>query len=215
MLEDNPKIRPTRIVIVDRNEVTRKGLQGIIRDADESYEVLATFAHLDEIDPFIENQPIDVVVIDDAVFDPPQIVRLIARYHDTQPRIGITILSLRSDGDYVRRVMRYGSAGFVMKSSNLSEQLLIAVKLVAEKYPFISSDAAKLLDSQVDRSLRHRDQDVLRLLESELSVKEIAVQLELNDKTVYRVRNKLKQVLGVRNNENIIDAARKKGLLDR
>jgi DNA-binding NarL/FixJ family response regulator len=174
MLKDYLWIRATRIVIVDRNEVTRKGLQGIIHDADESYEILATFAHFDEIDPFIEGQPIDVMVIDDAVFDPPQIVRLIDRYHDTQPRIGITILSQRNDGDYIRRVMRYGSAGFIVKSNNLSEQLLIAVKLAAEKYPFISSDAAKLLDNQIDRSLKHRDQDVFRLLERELSVKEIA-----------------------------------------
>jgi DNA-binding NarL/FixJ family response regulator len=55
---------------------------------------------------------------------------------------------------------------------------------------------------------------VLRLLEHELSVKEICERMDLSDKTIYRVRRKLKCVLGVRNNESIVDAARKKGLLD-
>ncbi len=63
--------------------------------------------------------------------------------------------------------------------------------------------------------LDHRDLEVLRLLELELSVKEICERMDLSDKTIYQVRRKLKRVLGVRNNESIVDAARKKGLLDR
>jgi DNA-binding NarL/FixJ family response regulator len=206
--------RPTRIIIIDRNEVTRKGLQSIIGDADESFKVIATFAHLAEIDPFIENHPVEILILNDEIFDPQEVVRVVARFHYIQPGIGIVLLSQRRDGEYIRQVMGYGSAGFILKNNKLSSQLRAAVRLVAEKHPFISSDAARLLNSPSKESIRQRDQDVLRLLESELSIKEIAAQLALTDKTVYRVRSRLKQMLGVRNNENIIDAARKKGLLD-
>jgi DNA-binding CsgD family transcriptional regulator len=39
--------------------------------------------------------------------------------------------------------------------------------------------------------------------------------LGISIKTVYRVRGKLKQILGVGNNEGLVDAARKQGLLER
>jgi DNA-binding CsgD family transcriptional regulator len=41
------------------------------------------------------------------------------------------------------------------------------------------------------------------------------MQLGISVKTVYRARGKLKQLLGVSNNESIVDAARKQGLLER
>ncbi len=208
------KIQPTRIIIVDHNEVTRKGLEHIIDEAGESYRVVATLAQLDELVRFVENHSIEIVLIDDKVFDPHEIVRVISRYHDTQPGIGIVVLSHRRNGEYIRQIMRYGSMGFILNEGKVSEKILTAVRLVGEKYPFISSEAACLLDTQLPHCLGYRDQEVLRLLEGELSVKEIAVRLALTDSTIYRVRSKLKQVLGVRNNENIVDAARKSGLLD-
>lgn len=55
--------------------------------------------------------------------------------------------------------------------------------------------------------------DVLFLLVRELNVKEIAAKLDITEKTVYRIREKLKNVLNVRNNEMIVDAARRKGYL--
>ncbi len=208
------KLRPTRIIIVDHNEVTRKGLACIINDADEAYKVVATLAQLDELERFVEIHGIEIILIDDKDFDPVEIVRLISKYHETQPGIGIVLLSQRRSGEYIRQVMRYGSIGFILNEGKVTEKILTAVRLVGEKYPFISSEAACLLDTQFPHRLDYRDQAVLRLLEGELSIKEIAARLALTDRTVYRVRSKLKQVLGVRNNENIIDVARKNGLLD-
>jgi DNA-binding NarL/FixJ family response regulator len=87
--------------------------------------------------------------------------------------------------------------------------------MMSDGYAFLSPEALKLMGSRRDEKLDHRDLEVLRLLERELRVKEICEQMDLSDKTIYRVRRKLKRVLGVRNNESIVDAARKKGLLDR
>jgi DNA-binding NarL/FixJ family response regulator len=67
--------------------------------------------------------------------------------------------------------------------------------------------------SSVFKSLSQRDFDVLFLLARELNVQEIASKLKIAEKTVYRIREKLKNVLNVRNNEMIVDAARRKGYL--
>src|SRR5437868_231980 len=120
------KTRSMRIVIVDGNEITRKGLEAVIGEADESYKVFATFTRLNELESFIEDQRVEMVIIDDEVIDLPEIIRLLSHIRHSQPGTGIVILSKRRDGYYIQQIIRYGSAGFILKTSNLSQQLLIA-----------------------------------------------------------------------------------------
>ena len=206
--------RPVKIVIVDRNDVTRKGIQAIITDASQPYEVIAAFTRLCDVDNFVQDQRVDIVIVDDTTLHPIEIVRLVTRYHETQPGLGVIVLSQRRDGEYIQKVMQHGSAGYILKNSDLQNQILTAVKMIGEKYPFISTEAAKLMFSQGNDELTPRDLEVLRLLEQEQSIKQIGKQLAVTDKTVYRLRDKLKRVLGVRNNESIVDAARQRGLLE-
>jgi DNA-binding NarL/FixJ family response regulator len=110
--------------------------------------------------------------------------------------------------------MAHGSASFIIRSGDLVGELLAAIRLMAEHRPFLSAEALRLLGGQRDSRLAERDLEVLRLLAHELSIKEIAQRLGLSDKTIYRIRHKLKRTLGVRNTESIVDAARQQGLLD-
>jgi DNA-binding NarL/FixJ family response regulator len=209
-------MRSIKIVIVDRNDITRKGMQAIVSDSGSAYEVVGVFINLRESCQFLQDQAVDLLIIDDTTIYPIEIVRLVTRCYDLHPGMRLLILSQRRDGDYIQQVTRHGSAGFILKNGDLHEPLLTAVKMMgSSKYPFISPEAVRLLGSRQDGKLDHRDLEVLRLLENELSVKEISERLYISDKTIYRIRQKLKEVLGVRNNESIVDAARKKGLLDR
>ncbi len=124
-------------------------------------------------------------------------------------------MSQRQDGEYIQRVMRWGNASFLLKTAQIQEQLLKALQFNSSRYPFISPEALKLLGSRPMGTLSHRDRDVLRLLEQELQVKEIGQRLGISTKTVYRIRDKLKKIVDVGNNESLVDAARKQGLLDR
>jgi DNA-binding NarL/FixJ family response regulator len=208
-------MRPVRIVIVDRNDITRKGLEGIIGDTGDPYQVDAVFPRLRDAVDYIGGHLVDVVVIDDMTLHTVEITRLVTRCYEMHPGLGIIVMSHRRDGDYIQQVMHYGNAGYIIKNGDLREQLLKALQMVSEKYPFLSTDAARLIGSRRDGSLTHRDLEVLHLLEQELSVKEIASSLNISTKTVYRVRDKLKRALGIRSNEILVDAARKQGLLDR
>lgn len=207
-------MRAIRIVIVDRNDITRKGVEGIIGDAGAPYQVVATVSRVRDADSYIGGNAVDVLVIDDTTLHVVEVARLVTRYYEIQPGLGIIVMSQRRDGNYVQQVMRYGNAGYILKNGDVQEQLLKALQMVSEKYPFLSTEAAKLIGSRQVGILTHRDLEVLRLLEQQLSVKEISTRLDISTKTVYRVRDKVKRALGVRNNEMLVDAARKQGLLE-
>lgn len=155
------------------------------------------------------------MIVDDTTLHPLEIVQLVSRCYERYPGLGFIILSQRRDSDYIQRVTRYGSTSYILKNGNLQDPLLTALQMMSSQYPFVSPEVLKLLGSRRDGKFDHRDLEVLRLLELELSVKEICQRMDLSNKTIYRVRRKLKRVLGVRNNESLVDAARKKGLLDR
>ncbi len=207
-------MRAIRIVIVDRNDITHKGIQALIGDAGPPFTVTAAFARLRDADLFLHDQSASMVIVDDMILHPLEVVRLAARCHERAT--GMIVLSQRRDRNYLQEVTRSGSASFILKNGDLdlAATLLTAIRMMAERYPFLSAEAVRLLGSQREGRLAQRDLEVLRLLEHELSVKEIARRLGLSDKTVYRIRNKLKQTLGVGNTESIVDAARRQGLLD-
>jgi len=205
-------MRTLRIVIIDRNEITRKGIQALIGDADPAFSVAAACGRLREADACLRDQNAEMVIVDDTTLHPLEVTRLAARCESQG--IGIIVISQRRDRHYIQQVMAHGSASFIIRSGDPAGELLAAIRLMAEHRPFLSAEALRLLGGQRDSRLAERDLEVLRLLEHELSVQEIAQRLGLSDKTIYRIRHKLKRTLGVRNTESVVDAARRQGLLD-
>jgi two-component system, NarL family, response regulator DegU len=207
------KNRSIKIVIVDLNIVTRKGLKVILTETPEPYEVLALFAHLSQSESFLQQHSTNILIVDDAALTPAEIIRFVKHCYKVAPELAILVLSERRDREYLQHLLQYGTVGFVLKDADLENQLPLAVKLLSEKYLFISPTVAKLIGEYTSKSLSQRDLDLLFLLARELNVKEIAAKLDITEKTVYRIREKLKNVLNVRNNEMIVDAARRKGYL--
>lgn len=206
-------MRPIKIVIVDRNVIARKGLQALLNEANEPYEVVAVFATLIEAKVIFPHHTIDILIVDDISVNPTEMTTFIKQSHECQPGLSIIILSERRDRDYIQGIVRYGTSSYILKSPDFHDQLLTAIRMMSTKYPFISPKAVEIIGSDHVNNLELRDKEVLYLLAQELTIKEIGVELEITSKTVYRIRNKLKRILGVRNNEMIIDAARKKELL--
>src|SRR5690606_169839 len=74
--------------------------------------------------------------------------------------------------------------------------------LINSKYLYMLNDIKPL------------DMQVLRLTARGLTVKAIATELELSTRSIYRCRDKLREILGIQTIETLIDAAREQGLLD-
>lgn len=208
-------MKPVRVVVIDRNDITRKGVEGIVSDAGDPFQVTGTLRHLREVDPCLKQQGVEVLIVDDQTVHPNEVMQLTATCHQRYPDTGLIVLSQRRSKEYIQGVMRQGNASFILKNGDVQAQLLKALQLISGGYPFISPDAFKIMSSSSPPKLDSQDWDVLRLLELELPVKEIGQRLGISSKTVYRSRAKLKKQLGVGNNDSLVDAARKQGLLER
>ncbi|MEO8613102.1 MAG: response regulator transcription factor [Chloroflexota bacterium] len=208
-------MKPVRVVVIDRNDITRKGVEGIVSDAGDPFQVTTTLVHVREVEPCLKEQTVEVIILDDQTVHPNEVVQLATTCHQQSPDTGLIVLSQRRNREYIQGVMRRGNASFILKNGDVQAQLLKALQFVSSGYPFISPDAFKIMNSSSPPTLDSQDWDVLRLTEQGLRAKAIGIQLGISVKTVYRARGKLKQLLGVSNNESIVDAARKQGLLDR
>jgi DNA-binding NarL/FixJ family response regulator len=90
---------------------------------------------------------------------------------------------------------------------------------VASTHLYVSPRASGLVFADraphtVDQ-LNPTDLEVLNLIASGLAVKEIAARLALTQRSIYRIRTKLRTALGVHSDVHLLDAARTQGLLHR
>ena len=54
-------MRPIRVVVIDRNDITRKGVEGIVSDAGDPFQVATTFVRLREVEKYLKEQAVEVI----------------------------------------------------------------------------------------------------------------------------------------------------------
>ena len=111
-----------------------------------------------------------------------------------RPDVAVVIITRHGDDAYLQELLRAGAAGYVLKQSPATE-LLQAVRAVASGRQYLDAALTARVTAQfVGRKARgpnqtaavlsERESDVLRLIASGYSNKEIAAQLSLSVKTV-------------------------------
>ena len=131
--------------------------------------------------------------------------------------LSVVVISTRLTAMYVHRIMQLGAKGFIYRD-DLADALLNSLDLVRRDVVTLSPQASHLLTTSkylyVLNDMKPFDMQVLRLTANGLMVKEIAVELNVSTRTVYRSRDKLREILNVPTIETLIKAAHEQGLLD-
>jgi two-component system, NarL family, response regulator NreC len=183
---------PLRILLADDHVVVRHGLKLLI-DSQPDMTVVAEAGDGDSaIERALQLRP-DVIVMDVSM---PGTNGLIAtrRLKQLRPESAIVTLTRHSDDAYLQELLRAGVSGYVLKQSAPGE-LLQAIRAAAAGGQYLDSAltarvAAAFLgrpgrrDAAPAGAITERESDVLRLIASGYSNKEIAAQLSLSVKTV-------------------------------
>jgi two-component system response regulator FimZ (fimbrial Z protein) len=193
-----------RVAIADDHAVIRKGLQLFIGE-DESIELVGEAADGEQLLELLKTTQIDILLLD---IDMPKIngLALLRDLETAYPKLRTIILSMHPEKIYGINARRMGAKGYISKENDPS-MILESVKSVAE--------GKTIFTEEIYRFNRHgfvpavkmskREAQVLKLLVSGRSNKDISEELEISDKTVSTYKLRLMRKL---NAKSIVDLVR-------
>lgn len=210
-----------RVTVVDDHHLVRKGLLALMERAGD-IEVTGEAQDGQEALDLIRKSPSDVMVVDIAMprMDGLQMLRHLQRLG---AKTRVVVLSMYSDETLVRQALKYGAAGYLLKSS-VTEELLLAVRAAARGSVYLSPEVSKTLledvmsheaeaASRPGDCLTPRESQVLQLVAEGNSNSQIAKALGLSVKTVEKHRASLMAKLGVSDLPSLIRVAIKHKLI--
>jgi len=204
-----------RVALIIPDGIIRKGVEGLIKQSRLlSYDVMA----FNDFMAFRkQTTTVDLLLLDITGCLMRDAEDWLQKIRHDHPHVRVIVISGRLMVRHIRRVMQLGAKGFIYRE-DLSESLLSSIDLVSRDVVTMSSQAMQALANHDQlyaiNELKPLDMQVLHLTAQGRTVKQIAAQLHVSTRSVYRSRDKLREVLDVPTNEMLLDAAREQGLLD-
>jgi len=199
--------------LADDHGVVRKGLRFLLEQQTD-VEIVGEAADGREAVRLAEETDPDVVIMDIAM---PLLngIEATAQMVKRKPEIGIVVLSMHSDEDYLLSALNAGAKGYLLKDS-AEVDLIRAIQSVNKGAPFFSPEIAKTMLEDYMRFLQQRnlqdsydlltdrEKEVLQLLAEGKSNKEVAAILDVSVYTVDTHRTHLMQKLNLHNTAEIV-----------
>lgn len=206
---------PIRLVIADDHELVRAGMR-LLLGASAEIEVAGEARGGVELEEAVDRLHPDVVITDLSMPDGDGVAAIesLRRRH---PSIRILVLSMYDTAEAIRRAMRAGADGYVLKGSP-SAEIEQAVREVMRGNTYFSPRAAQRLAAddapRPEDLLTPRQIEILGLLARGLSSKEIGYDLGLSPKTVDVHRASIMARLGLGDVASLTLYAVRAGLVD-
>jgi DNA-binding NarL/FixJ family response regulator len=209
---------PIRILIADDHGVVAEGLKQLV-EAEADMQVVALVGDGREaVQQARDSQP-DVVLMDLSMpeLNGADATRAILQ---RDPKCRVIVLSMYAQREYVRRALKAGAAGYVVKRS-AAKEVVEAIRAVHAGQRYLSPRVADVVledysdDKQDDplARLSAREREVLQLLAEGRTGAEIAQRLSLSQKTVETYRARLVEKLGIRDLAGLVRFAIQRGLV--
>ncbi len=209
-----------RVVIADDHAILREGVRALlqlqpdIEVAGEASDGIQAIAAVERLDP-------DVILMDIAM---PGLggIEAALELHKLGKRAKVLILSQYEDREYVRRLLKAGVSGYVLKKSAGSE-LANAIRAVHRGGLVLDPEVARTAMEGAGQaspgaadpyeSLTDREKQVLKLVAEGRSNKEVAELLGISVKTAMSHREHVMEKLAVHNRTELVRFALKKGVI--
>ena len=203
--------KPIRILSVEDHPVFRQGLAAIVSAERDMLLVGQASNAVDAVAEFRRHRP-DITLMDVRLPGTDGTDALIAiRGEFPQARI-IMLTTSDGDGD-IRRAMRAGASGYILKSMHMDELLSVIRSVHAGRRHISPGVAARLAEHLGDDDLTARELDVLRLIRDGRRNKQIADQLAISENTVnFHIKN-LVDKLQANDRTHAVTIALRRGLL--
>lgn len=200
------------VLLADDHALVRRGFRRILDD-DPAIVVVGEASDGDEAIRLAASLEPRVVVMDCAM---PRTSGLVAtrRILERSPGIAVLMLSMHSEETLVRQALEAGARGYVLKSA-LDLDLADAIKRAAAGETVLDPNVAEPAALKGDRpqALTGREIEVLQLICSGRSNREIAAELDLSVNTVAVHRANIMDALGIHKTAELVVYAIHRGLV--
>jgi DNA-binding NarL/FixJ family response regulator len=207
-----------RVIVADDHHLVRQGIRALLEKASD-IQVIAEAADGREAVELVERLAPEVLVTDIAM---PRLdgIQAAKQIQDLGLATRVVILSMYSDEALVRRALRNGARGYLLKRS-VSEELWLAVRAASQGEIYLSPPISKSVlgdffqaeENSVFDRLTPREREVLQLIAEGHTNKAIAQILKISVKTVEKHRANLMGALNVHDLAGLVRIAIDHGLV--
>lgn len=208
-----------KILIADDHAIVRRGLKQILTETADM--VVAGEAHNgQELLEKMRSDQWDVVVLDISMPGRGGL-DILKQLKCERPKLPVLMLTIHPEDQYAVRVLRAGASGYLTKES-APDHLVEAIRKVARGGKYISPHLAERLafnlesisERPLHEALSDREFQVLRLIASGKTVKEIGEELSLSVKTISTYRTRILEKMKMKNNAEMTHYAIQQKLVE-
>lgn len=215
------------VVLVDDHALVRAGICTLINQIPDFTVVGEASNLLDAMELIRQLRP--HILVTDITLGEENGLDLVPRVQAESPRTRVVILTMHASEDLAAEALRLGASAYLLKESAPGE-LEIALRAVLRDENYMSPSVSKKMidrfvrpaavpvaavaDKQPD-ILTPRQQQILTMIASRKSTKEIAYELDLSEKTIAAHRAQIMERTGVRDLVGLVLWAVKHGLVSK
>ena len=202
-----------KVLIADNHPIVRLGIRQVLETSSD-IEVIADVSTTEELFKTLKDVNPDVVILE---MDIPEIngIATLRKLKKENPDVKVLMYSGQSEDVYALSTIRAGAFGYLSKASDI-DYIISAVRKVSEGNMFITNELAQRLafdegtqkPRRFFRKLSTREVEVLKLLASGKRNKDVAIGLNLNEKTVSTYKARLMKKLNVDNMVDLLQQAK-------
>lgn len=209
MMTPANKGRKINIFLVDDHPLIRKGLSQLLNDepemniCGEAEDVPGALHGIEQTGP-------DLIIADISLRGNNGL-ELIKNVKALYPHLKVLVFSMHDEVIYAQRALRAGARAYVMKQED-AEKIKAAIRRIMEGDIYVSQRVSDQLlhqivsgsdKSPVDR-LSDRELEVVQLIGSGLSTRDIAQSLHVSVKTIESHRAHIKEKLDLKNATELV-----------
>jgi len=208
-----------RILIADDHPLVRRGLRGLLLDHFPAAEIVEAGDAKQAMAAVAEGSWQLALV--DINLPGRGGLELLRDLKQQIPELPVLVVSAYTEEEFALRALKLGAAGYVSKQS-ASDVLAGAVKKVLAGGRYVSAAVAeKLAQAAAEgwsltphEDLSLREMQVFQMIARGSSIKEIAGELALSEKTIATYRSRISEKLGLGTNVELTRYAMQHGLAE-
>jgi DNA-binding NarL/FixJ family response regulator len=218
-LKNDSKIK---LFLVDDHDIVRDGLKSLLSNSTE-IKIIGEAANGAQFFNALHNEIPDILLLDISLPDVSGI-EIAKKLNESNPEIGILILSMFTDEDFIINAIKVGARGYLPKNSK-KEELINAITIVfngGEYYPVSINEivAKSYINKMKNKSislvelLTDREKEIMHLVVDGLSNNEIAEKLFISVRTVETHKSRVIQKLGLKSTVDLVKFAIKNKIIE-